>query len=131
MANNRFIEKAANAMSAVKTRALYSYTSIVTALLMPQTAFAGGTDNALDSSNAGKYINNLIMILCDIFRYVGIALFVWGVVQFILAVKRTDAESKSDAIQTCLAGIALIAIKTLVTFLGLSTDVQEITMTHQ
>ena len=114
------MENLVGKLSVYKAKVLYAYTCAVTSILFPRNVYAD--DTALKDSNAGKYIAKLILILCDVFRYVGIALFVWGVIQFILAVKRTDAESKSDALQTCLAGVALIAIKTLVLFLGIGDE---------
>lgn len=59
--------------------------------------------------------NQLMSIMTTIFQYVGILLIVWGVIQFTLSMKRTDAESKSEAIMVILCGIILSAIKFLVT----------------
>lgn len=58
--------------------------------------------------------NQLMSIMTTIFQYVGIILIVWGIIQFILSVKRIDAESKSDALMVLMCGIGLASIKFLV-----------------
>lgn len=97
-------------------------TVLVACLLITVTAapvFAAGDVNAND------IMTNVLSIVVSMFRYVGIMLLVWGVCQFVLAIKRTDAESKSDAIQTIMCAIALIAIKTLVNALGLGIETND------
>ena len=59
-------------------------------------------------------ISNIVAIILAMFRWVGVVLLVWGVAQFIMAIKRTDAESKSDAIQTIICAIVLISLKTVI-----------------
>lgn len=54
------------------------------------------------------------------FKYVGAAIFVWAIIQFILATKRSDADSKADAVQTAVCGIAMMSIKTIVVGLGIT-----------
>ena len=64
-------------------------------------------------------IGNIVAIILAMFRWVGIVLLVWGVAQFIMAIKRTDAESKSDAIQTIICSIVLISLKSVIEGLGI------------
>ena len=71
--------------------------------------FAAGS-----SSTASSLIGNIVAIILAMFRWVGVVLLVWGVAQFIMAIKRTDAESKSDAIQTIICAIVLISLKTVI-----------------
>ena len=71
--------------------------------------FAAGS-----SSSASSLISNIVAIILAMFRWVGVVLLVWGVAQFIMAIKRTDAESKSDAIQTIICAIVLISLKTVI-----------------
>ena len=126
------IDKPAKKKEEFQTKFRYVFPAILTSLLFPSYVYAGkeqgtGSGNPIlenstllsDNSNANDYLENMIGILCDIFRYVGIALFVWGSIQFILAIKRTDAESKSDALQTAVVGIALISIKFIINALGI------------
>ena len=62
---------------------------------------------------------NLISLMCSMFKYVGAAIFVWAIIQFILATKRSDADSKADAVQTAVCGIALMSIALIVNALGI------------
>ena len=81
-----------------------------------------------NAPSAGKTMMSLISLMCSMFKYVGVAIFVWAIIQFILATKRSDADSKADAVQTAVCGIALIAVATVIDALGitknLGTDVQ-------
>lgn len=73
-----------------------------------------------DTVSASGMMMNLISLMCSMFKYVGAAIFVWAIIQFILATKRSDADSKSDAVQTAVCGIALMAIAVFVKNLGLA-----------
>lgn len=77
-----------------------------------------------DASSASALIGNLVSIMASIFKYVGMALIAWGIFQFLLAVKKQDAESKSDAVTTAVVGIALMfAVKLIEALdLGLTVD---------
>lgn len=46
-------------------------------------------------------------------------IFVWAIIQFVLATKRSDADSKADAVQTAVCGIALMSIALIVNALGI------------
>ena len=74
---------------------------------------------AFAAINAKEVMSNLISLMCSMFKFVGVAIFVWAVIQFILATKRSDADSKADAVQTAVCGVALMAVATIVTKLGL------------
>lgn len=78
---------------------------------------------AFAAVNAKEVMSNLISLMCSIFKFVGVAIFVWAVIQFILATKRSDADSKADAVQTAVCGVALMAVATIVTKLGLDSAV--------
>lgn len=78
---------------------------------------------AFAAINAKEVMSNLISLMCSMFKFVGVAIFVWAVIQFILATKRSDADSKADAVQTAVCGVALMAVATIVTELGLDSAV--------
>lgn len=78
---------------------------------------------AFAAINAKEVMSNLISLMCSMFKFVGVAIFVWAVIQFILATKRSDADSKADAVQTAVCGVALMAVATIVTKLGLDSAV--------
>ena len=73
--------------------------------------------------NASDTMVKLISLMCSMFKYVGAAIFVWAIIQFILATKRSDADSKADAIQTAVCGIALMGIVLVVNALGIGTAI--------
>ena len=75
-----------------------------------------------DTPTAGKTMMSLISLMCSMFKYVGVAIFVWAIIQFILATKRSDADSKADAVQTAVCGIALIAVGTVIDALGITDN---------
>lgn len=74
---------------------------------------------AFAAVSASTTMNNLISLMCSMFKYVGAAIFVWAIIQFILATKRSDADSKADAVQTAVCGIALMGIALIVNALGI------------
>lgn len=78
---------------------------------------------AFAAVNAKEVMSNLISLMCSMFKFVGVAIFVWAVIQFILATKRSDADSKADAVQTAVCGVALMTVATIVTKLGLDSAV--------
>lgn len=78
---------------------------------------------AFAAINAKDVMSNLISLMCSMFKFVGVTIFVWAVIQFILATKRSDADSKADAVQTAVCGVALMAVATIVTKLGLDSAV--------
>ena len=78
---------------------------------------------AFAAVEAKSVMSNLISLMCSMFKYVGAAIFVWAIIQFILATKRSDADSKADAVQTAVCGIALMAVAAIVKNLGLDNTV--------
>lgn len=74
---------------------------------------------AFAAVDASTTMIKLISLMCSMFKYVGAAIFVWAIIQFILATKRSDADSKADAIQTAVCGIALMGIVLVVNALGI------------
>ena len=75
--------------------------------------------------NASTTMFNLISLMLSMFKYVGAAIFVWAIIQFILATKRSDADSKADAVQTAVCGIALMGITLVVQGLGIGKAVDQ------
>ena len=74
---------------------------------------------------ADKTMINLINLMLSMFKYVGAAIFVWAIIQFILATKRSDADSKADAVQTAVCGIALMGIRTVIVGLGIGAAIDK------
>lgn len=81
---------------------------------------------AAGDTSVDSLIGTIVGIILTMFRYVGIVLLVWGVAQFVMAMKRSDSESKGDAIQTIIAAIFLIGLKTVVTSLGIVDSIPDV-----
>ncbi len=81
---------------------------------------------AAGDTSVDSLIGTIVGIILTMFRYVGIVLLVWGVAQFVMAMKRSDSESKGDAIQTIIAAIVLIGLKTVVTSLGIVDSIPDV-----
>ena len=94
---------------------LATIATMVAMSAMPVFAESGG-----GTVGASATMGKLISLMCSMFKYVGIALFVWAIIQFILATKRSDADSKADAIQTAVCGVALIGIGAIVNALEIA-----------
>lgn len=92
-----------------------------TAMFMFPVFAAGNTPSA------GKTMAALISLMCSMFKYVGVAIFVWAIIQFILATKRSDSDSKADAVQTAVCGIALIAVASIIKNLGITNNLDGVT----
>ena len=78
---------------------------------------------AFAAVEAKTVMSSLISLMCSMFKFVGAAIFVWAIIQFILATRRSYADSKADAVQTAVCGIALMAVAAIVTNLGLDDTV--------
>lgn len=74
---------------------------------------------AYAATDAKTLVSNLVSVMISIFRYVGMAMIAWGIIQFLLAIKKSDSESKSEAVTTAVVGIALVCLATLVKALGI------------
>ena len=95
--------------------------SIMILTIPSTTVFA--VDTTANGASATNLVGWIVNIVVSLFFYVGLVLLVWGIAQFVLALKRTDAESKSDAIQTIIAAIVLMALRTIIKALNLPVSV--------
>ena len=84
-------------------------------------AYAAGIGSDVENADTASIFGNIIGVILDLVRYVGVILAVWGVVQFFLALRNEDGDSKARAGLTIVAGVALFAIKSLVANTGLIT----------
>lgn len=100
-------------------RVLWCLAMIVLGTMMFMVPAFAKTISATDT------MANLISLMCSMFKYVGAAIFVWAIIQFILATKRSDADSKADAIQTAVCGIALMGIAIIVKNLGIGQAIDK------
>ena len=100
-------------------RVLWCLAMIVLGTMMFMVPAFAKTISATDT------MANLISLMCSMFKYVCAAIFVWAIIQFILATKRSDADSKADAVQTAVCGIALMGIAIIVKNLGIGQAIDK------
>lgn len=65
--------------------------------------------------NDGGMMNNIIGILLTITRYVGVAITVYGVYETVLSFTSDQPEKRVKGISLALAGVVLIALKSILT----------------
>lgn len=106
-----------------KAKRKIDYKKVLCCLAMMALGTAMFIIPAFAAVEAKSVMSNLISLMCSMFKFVGAAIFVWAIIQFILATKRSDADSKADAVQTAVCGIALMAVAAIVKNLGLDNTV--------
>lgn len=106
-----------------KAKRKIDYKKVLWCLAMMALGTAMFIIPAFAAVEAKSVMSNLISLMCSMFKFVGAAIFVWAIIQFILATKRSDADSKADAVQTAVCGIALMAVAAIVKNLGLDNTV--------
>ena len=109
-----------------KKESRYGFKKILVCLSMMMLGSVMFINPALAAApNASTTMFNLISLMLSMFKYVGAAIFVWAIIQFILATKRSDADSKADAVQTAVCGIALMGITLVVQGLGIGKAIDQ------
>lgn len=63
---------------------------------------------------AWSLLELIATIILKLFRWGGMLLIIWGICQFVLSIKKADADSKSDAIHTIICAIALIMLELII-----------------
>ncbi len=69
--------------------------------------------------NASTLMGNIIGILLTITRYIGIALVVYGVYEVVMSFMQNQPEAKTKGIIMALAGVVMIALKSVLSTLKL------------
>lgn len=88
------------------------------------TAFANSfgqnvTINTTATPDANDLMGNIIGILLTITRYVGIALVIYGVYEIVMSFMQNQPEAKTKGIIMALAGVVMIALKSVISGLGI------------
>ena len=108
-----------------KAKRKIDYKKVLWCLAMMALGTAMFIIPAFAAVSAADTMSNLISLMCSMFKYVGAAIFVWAIIQFVLATKRSDADSKADAVQTAVCGIALMGIAGIVNALGIGEAIDK------
>ena len=95
--------------------------TVIMMLLFSAVPILASSD--IGNVDAGDLMGKVIGIIIYLFFWVGLCVLIWGIVMFLLALKRQDGESKADAVQPMVAGIALMALRFLVDSLGLGVEI--------
>lgn len=84
-------------------------------------AFAFGDSVTITASgaNAGDLMGKIIGILLTITRYVGVALVIYGVYEVVMSFMQNQPEAKTKGIVMALAGVAMIALKSILAAVGI------------
>lgn len=104
------------------------YWTMFTAFANNAGAGAGGAAGGFGQSvsintsadpNADDLMNNIIGILLTITRYVGIALVIYGIYEIVMSFMQNQPEAKTKGIVMALAGVVMIALKSIISGLGI------------
>lgn len=63
-----------------------------------------------DNTTMNDLMNGILGIIFTIFRYVGILLLVWAIVQIVMAFKNDDADSKQKGMVLAVIAVVLTTI---------------------
>lgn len=110
--NTRLAKKIFSALAAVMTAVYWTMFS----------AFAFGqnvTVNTTAEPQADQLMGNIIGILLTITRFVGVALVIYGVYEIVMSFMQNQPEAKTKGIIMALAGVVMIALKSIISGLGI------------
>ena len=108
---------------ALATIASVSKYALVTAWATPTPAGGGGfgSDEVTitgEDVDADAFMGKIIGILLTITRYVGVALIVYGVYEIVMSFMQNQPEAKTKGIIMALAGVVMVALKSVLKGLG-------------
>lgn len=92
--------------------------------MMAMPAYAGGFSESVTISNtdnldAGSLMGKIIGILLTITRFVGVALVIYGVYEIVMSFMQNQPEAKTKGIIMALAGVVMIALKSVLQGMGI------------
>lgn len=95
------------------------------AMATATTAFASGGGFGEEvtitggGADAGQMMGKIIGILLTITRFVGVALVVYGVYEIVMSFMQNQPEAKTKGIIMALAGVVMIALKSILSGIGI------------
>ena len=102
-----FLANMKNKFSNISSRTKKEFAALATvASAMPMAVYADKADTL---------VNEIVSIICKIFRYIGILLLAWSIGMIVLAFKNEDADSKSRGMMLAFVSCVLIAIEPIIT----------------
>lgn len=123
MANVIKIQKAKSKFGAFLRKVVATVsTTAAMAMATATTAFAGGFGEDVTvtggGADAGQLMGKIIGILLTITRFVGVALVIYGVYEIVMSFMQNQPEAKTKGIIMALAGVVMIALKSILSGLG-------------
>lgn len=84
--------------------------------------FGGSTKVSIDESSmkADTLMGNVIGIILTITRWVGVAILIFGVYEIVMSFTQDMPEKKVKGITLALAGVVMVALKSLISLLGIT-----------
>lgn len=115
------IKKAFTSVSGFATAVMA--TAMTAAAAAPPSTSAGGfgqpvTVDTTSTPDAGDLMGQIIGILLTITRFVGVALLIYGVYEIVMSFMQNQPEAKTKGIIMALAGVVMIALKSIIQGLG-------------
>lgn len=110
-----FKEATGKVTSGVKRASLMGTAALCTVEASMMNAFASdATTSSVIDDEMKPVMEKILDFIFTVFRYVGILLLVWAIIQIVLAFKNDDADSKQKGMVLAVISVALIFIGSLV-----------------
>ncbi len=93
--------------------------ALATGVTAHASDFQSVTISADGGGDASQMMGKVIGILLTITRYVGVALVIYGVYEIIMSFMQNQPEAKTKGIIMALAGVVMIALKSVLQGLGI------------
>lgn len=111
----KFFRNAYAAGSAVTAMASLTGTQVFAAA---DNAWGDEVSITASGTDASSLMGKVIGILLTITRFVGVALLVYGVYEIVMSFMQNQPEAKTKGIIMALSGVAMIALKSILSGLG-------------
>ena len=112
-----FVQRAKSWRNKVMASAMCTYAALQ---IMPMSVSAFGENVTINNTapDATNLMGQIIGILLTITRFVGVALVVYGVYEIVMSFMQNQPEAKTKGIIMALAGVVMIALKSVLSGLG-------------
>lgn len=100
------------------TAAITSAMASVTMMTASASGFGDAVQVGGGDLNANDLMGKIIGILLTITRFVGVALVIYGVYEIVMSFMQNQPEAKTKGIIMALAGVVMIALKSILQGLG-------------
>lgn len=114
------LEKVKNKMNSFRFGVMTGMASGAGMLMgIPVKAFDEVTVDA-EGVDAGQAMGAVIGVILTIMRYVGVAMIIYGIYEIVMSIQNNQPEAKTKGIIMALSGVAMVAIKSLLSAFGIT-----------